>query len=249
MNLDNPFGHFNDRHNRHGHQRPPFARRRKRTRGRARSAELPYGKSTTQQLATTIRCRGEQKHSDSTFVEPRLGGQSRHVPSSTVIHAFNNGRPNARHVQWPSPRNPKFRAPRATTTAHDGLHSALHSLRGPPVHAVFCHRALRLGYASTTSHSQQVFSIFLRTFHSDFPSSFTGILPSPSIGSASPAPPVTDLIPGHDFAALNQEASAQNHPSKRFQQAISQVQHLLERGNIPELYVAIHGRSGNLLTP
>lgn len=69
------------------------------------------------------------------------------------------------------------------------------------------------------------------TFH---PNS-TGVLPPPSIGSASPAPPLTDLVPGFDFAALNQEAAAQNPPSKRFQQALSQVQHLLERGNIPEL--------------
>jgi cohesin loading factor subunit SCC2 len=65
----------------------------------------------------------------------------------------------------------------------------------------------------------------------------SGVLPSPSIGSASPAPPVTDLVPGHDFATLNQEAAAQNPPSRRLQQAVSQVQHLLERGNIPELYV------------
>ncbi|KAK3306683.1 uncharacterized protein B0T15DRAFT_149792 [Chaetomium strumarium] len=62
----------------------------------------------------------------------------------------------------------------------------------------------------------------------------SGVLPSPSIGSASPAPPVTDLVPGLEFAALNQEAATQNAPSKRLQQAVSQVQHLLERGNIPQ---------------
>ncbi|KAK4251443.1 hypothetical protein C7999DRAFT_10719 [Corynascus novoguineensis] len=62
----------------------------------------------------------------------------------------------------------------------------------------------------------------------------SGILPSPSISSASPAPPVTDLVPGNDFAALNQEATTHNLPYKRVQQAVSQVQHLLERGNIPE---------------
>ncbi|KAK3294918.1 uncharacterized protein B0H64DRAFT_464040 [Chaetomium fimeti] len=62
----------------------------------------------------------------------------------------------------------------------------------------------------------------------------SGVLPSPSIGSATPAPPVTDLIPAHDFATLNQEAAAQKPPSRRLQQAVGQVQHLLERGNIPE---------------
>ncbi|KAK4236927.1 protein rad9 [Achaetomium macrosporum] len=61
----------------------------------------------------------------------------------------------------------------------------------------------------------------------------SGILLSPSIGSASPARPVTDLVPALDFASLNQEATTQNAPSKRLQQAVSQVQHLLERGNIP----------------
>ncbi|KAL2166340.1 hypothetical protein VTG60DRAFT_2922 [Thermothelomyces hinnuleus] len=64
----------------------------------------------------------------------------------------------------------------------------------------------------------------------------SGVIPSPSISSASPAPPVTDLIPGSDFAALNQEAANHHHslPSKRVQQAVAHVQHLLERGNIPE---------------
>ncbi|KAL2015428.1 hypothetical protein VTK56DRAFT_5506 [Thermocarpiscus australiensis] len=62
----------------------------------------------------------------------------------------------------------------------------------------------------------------------------SGLLPSPSIGSASPAPPVNDLVPGLDFAALNQEASGQKSPSRRLQQAVSQIQHLLERGDIPE---------------
>ncbi|KAK4145839.1 protein rad9 [Dichotomopilus funicola] len=60
------------------------------------------------------------------------------------------------------------------------------------------------------------------------------ILPSPSLGSALPAPPVTDLVPNHDFVTLNQEATAHSPPSKRLQQAVNQVQHLLERGNIPD---------------
>ncbi|KAL2159890.1 hypothetical protein VTH06DRAFT_2023 [Thermothelomyces fergusii] len=64
---------------------------------------------------------------------------------------------------------------------------------------------------------------------------YSGVIPSPSISSASPAPPVTDLIPGNDFAALNQEAASHHAlPSKRVQQAVAHVQHLLERGNIPE---------------
>lgn len=162
MNLDNPFGHINDRHNRDGHQRPPCARRRKRTQGHAKHAELPHGTNSSRELAITIGCRRANRSAAIRRVLSRdSGGQSRHVPSSTVIYAFNNGRPNARHVQWPSPRRPKFRAPRSTTAAHDGLHSSLHSLRGPALHAVFCHRALRLWYASTTAHSQLFLSIIL----------------------------------------------------------------------------------------
>jgi hypothetical protein len=83
---------------------------------------------------------------------------------------------------------------------------------------------------------------------SDFLTYLVAVLPSPSIGSASPAPPITDLVPGLEFAALNQEAATQNAPSKRLQQAVSQVQHLLERGNIPELYVPVSSMAGLLLT-
>ncbi|KAK4666939.1 Sister chromatid cohesion protein 2 [Podospora pseudopauciseta] len=61
----------------------------------------------------------------------------------------------------------------------------------------------------------------------------SSVLPSPSIGSASPAPPVTDLIPSLDFESLNQEAST-NTASRLLQQTVGQVQRLLERGNIPE---------------
>ncbi|KAK4134395.1 hypothetical protein BT67DRAFT_422383 [Trichocladium antarcticum] len=62
----------------------------------------------------------------------------------------------------------------------------------------------------------------------------SGVIPSPSIGSASPAPPLNDLVPSLDFAALNEEASTTNLSSKTLQQAVGHVQHLLERGNIPE---------------
>ncbi|KAK0637257.1 hypothetical protein B0T17DRAFT_481952 [Bombardia bombarda] len=60
------------------------------------------------------------------------------------------------------------------------------------------------------------------------------VLPAPSIGSASPAPTVNDLISTQDFDALNQEAQGQAGPSKRLQQTLSQVQHLMERGDITE---------------
>jgi cohesin loading factor subunit SCC2 len=65
---------------------------------------------------------------------------------------------------------------------------------------------------------------------------YSGVLPAPSIGSASPAPSVIDIIPSLDFDALNEEASSQGAPSKRLQQTLSQVQHLIG-GNITELYV------------
>ncbi|KAK4193889.1 protein rad9 [Podospora australis] len=61
----------------------------------------------------------------------------------------------------------------------------------------------------------------------------SSVLPSPSIGSALPAPPVTDLIPDADFGRLNQEFAIQNS-TKFSQNALLQVQRLLERGNIPE---------------
>ncbi|KAK3318403.1 sister chromatid cohesion C-terminus-domain-containing protein [Apodospora peruviana] len=60
------------------------------------------------------------------------------------------------------------------------------------------------------------------------------VLPAPSIGSASPAPTLRDLVPNHDFDALNQEGRTQGPPSKRIQHTLSQVQHLMERGNVTE---------------
>ncbi|KAJ4300415.1 Sister chromatid cohesion protein 2 [Collariella sp. IMI 366227] len=59
-------------------------------------------------------------------------------------------------------------------------------------------------------------------------------LPYTPFSSIAPFDSVTDLVPGHEFAALNQEATTQGQPSRRLQQAAGQVQHLLERGKIPE---------------
>ncbi|KAK4181842.1 hypothetical protein QBC36DRAFT_174395 [Triangularia setosa] len=61
----------------------------------------------------------------------------------------------------------------------------------------------------------------------------SSVLLSPSIGSASPAPPVTDLIPSLDFDSLNQAATSHS-TSRVLQQTVGQFQRLLERGNIPE---------------
>ncbi|GAB1318854.1 Sister chromatid cohesion protein 2 [Madurella fahalii] len=77
----------------------------------------------------------------------------------------------------------------------------------------------------------------------------SSVLPSPSIGSASPAPPVNDLVPSTEFAALNQEALSQDTPSKRLQQMVSQVQHLLERGNIPEFKFKTGPKVSSASTP
>ncbi|KAK3323960.1 hypothetical protein B0T19DRAFT_373007 [Cercophora scortea] len=62
----------------------------------------------------------------------------------------------------------------------------------------------------------------------------SSVLPAPSIGSASPAPSVNDLISTQDFDALNHEAQVQGSHSKRLQQTLNQVQHLLKQGNITE---------------
>lgn len=65
------------------------------------------------------------------------------------------------------------------------------------------------------------------------------MLPAPSIGSASPAPSLQDLNPNHDFDSLNKEILEKGPSSKRVQQTFSQVQRLIERGNITELYVLV----------
>ncbi|EAA32551.1 hypothetical protein GE21DRAFT_6680 [Neurospora crassa] len=59
------------------------------------------------------------------------------------------------------------------------------------------------------------------------------ILPTPSIGAASPAPSLIDLLNTQDFDGLNQELH-NTGPSKRVQHTLSQVQHLIERANITE---------------
>ena len=61
-----------------------------------------------------------------------------------------------------------------------------------------------------------------------------GVLPAPSIGSASPAPSLQDLTPSHEFDSLNQEILAKGLASKKAQQTLGQVQRLIERGNITE---------------
>lgn len=184
-------------------------------------------------------------------VEPRLGGQSRHVPSSTLIHPF---------TQWQTRCQTFTMAlPPASPIQRLGVGSLRQQWASPgpslstrPSHTrrfLPSRRSTRVGSAHLSS--LQPFYISIQESHSVsdlFHLHFTGVLPSPSIGSASPAPPVTDLVPGHDFATLNQEASAQNPPSKRFQQAVSQVHHLLERGDIPELYVSFRSCAGDPLT-
>ncbi|KAK3940667.1 protein rad9 [Diplogelasinospora grovesii] len=61
-----------------------------------------------------------------------------------------------------------------------------------------------------------------------------GVIRTPSFGSAPPAPSLNDLIPSQDFDALNVEARISGLSSKRLQQAVGQVQQLLERANVTE---------------
>ncbi|KAM7216012.1 Sister chromatid cohesion C-terminus domain containing protein [Rhypophila decipiens] len=87
-------------------------------------------------------------------------------------------------------------------------------------------------------------AVFTRpfAFHEALPyTSFTSIipfdssvLPAPSIGSASPAPSLQDLTPRNDFDFLNREVLEKGASSKLVQQTFSQVQRLIERGNITE---------------
>lgn len=124
-----------------------------------------------------------------------------------------------------------------------------HSMKRFPTHPSPRSRpSIRVGPPTLYLRLVLFFCISEGRFHSLTITLCLGVLPSPSIGSASPAPPVNDLIPGTEFAALNQEALSQDHPSKRLQQMVSQVQHLLERGNIPELYVTRSIGPGFLLT-
>ena len=65
----------------------------------------------------------------------------------------------------------------------------------------------------------------------------TGILPTPSIRSASPAPSLSGLVSRQEYDALNQEAARSDAVSKRLQQSAHQVQQLIERASVTELYV------------
>ncbi|KAK5651534.1 hypothetical protein OQA88_11897 [Cercophora sp. LCS_1] len=71
------------------------------------------------------------------------------------------------------------------------------------------------------------------------------VIPTPSIGSASPAPSLIDLIQSREFDALNEEALGQGAPSKRCQQTASQIQRLLDRGNITEFNFKTGPKSGS----
>lgn len=51
------------------------------------------------------------------------------------------------------------------------------------------------------------------------------IIPDPTIGSGSPAEPVSNLFPRHEFDNLNNEASGQDQSSKNIKQAVDFVLH------------------------
>ncbi|KAK4231324.1 protein rad9 [Podospora fimiseda] len=70
----------------------------------------------------------------------------------------------------------------------------------------------------------------------------SSVLPAPTIYSASPAPSLTDLLPEIDLASLNQECANFN-VTRRLPQSVSQIQHILERANLPEYKFKIGPRS------
>ncbi|KAK2070284.1 hypothetical protein P8C59_004791 [Phyllachora maydis] len=53
------------------------------------------------------------------------------------------------------------------------------------------------------------------------------LLPTPSIGSAAPAPSLVDLISASDWESINQEVATEARPSKRVQQTAGQITSLL----------------------
>ncbi|KAK0643538.1 putative SCC2 protein [Cercophora newfieldiana] len=61
-----------------------------------------------------------------------------------------------------------------------------------------------------------------------------GVLPAPSIGTASPAHSLVDIVPSQEYDALNQEALGHDQQSRRLQQTLNQVQHLMDRGAVTE---------------
>jgi hypothetical protein len=68
----------------------------------------------------------------------------------------------------------------------------------------------------------------------------SGILPAPTIGSVSPAPSLIGLVSSQEFDALNQEALGHDPLPRRLQQTANQIQHLVERNGITELYACSH---------
>ncbi|KAK4165974.1 protein rad9 [Cladorrhinum sp. PSN259] len=61
----------------------------------------------------------------------------------------------------------------------------------------------------------------------------SSVLLAPTIYSASPAAPLTDLVSNVDLISLNEECANYNE-TRRLPQSISQVQHILERAKLPE---------------
>jgi hypothetical protein len=83
-------------------------------------------------------------------------------------------------------------------------------------------------------------SYFARTLLFTDAPQLAGILPAPTIGSVSPAPSLIDLVTSQEFDALNQEALAHDPLPRRLQQTANQIQHLVERNGITELYACSH---------
>ncbi|KAK1759475.1 sister chromatid cohesion C-terminus-domain-containing protein [Echria macrotheca] len=62
----------------------------------------------------------------------------------------------------------------------------------------------------------------------------SGLLPAPSIGSASPAPSLSDIVPSHDFDGLNEQARTGEGFSKHLQQTVNQVQQIIKHNKVTE---------------
>jgi cohesin loading factor subunit SCC2 len=63
------------------------------------------------------------------------------------------------------------------------------------------------------------------------------IIPIPTLGNGSLAPPVLDLVSKDDFDSLNKEVQEAPMGAQRLEQSLATMQHLLDPKRIPQLYV------------
>jgi hypothetical protein len=163
---------------------------------------------------------GRREADSNEVIQPCALGSHRHVY------------PSDRCLQWRPGCQYRFAGLVRDTT---GILEAIHPLRGSSIYAIHIYCSIRLRSVLTLPLPRRPNAVavgdalyencaFSDCFHN------AGVLPAPSIASASPAPNLRDIAPSHDFDALNQEP-------KRMQHTVNHLQHLMERNGVTELYV------------